>query len=205
MQTQKFSDFISSVAVRVSQGLGFKPTESKQLKNWQLSFEQQQRDNHDRWEALKQDIHRIESQILKRKAEYDSAHGMVREMVGEEIKLLFADLDRKQAQIKILRRNIDALSVTLDKIRELEQAAAKCVGEDQLDAIAVRLEEALDEVKQADAALEGIEQIQYEGPGRAAMDIKKRTEELKESGEKPTGLSESVQERLNQLQKDLEG
>lgn len=201
---EKFTEFFRAMAARVAQGLGLKPGEREQLRRWQAGFEQELRDQQDRWDSLKGEVRKLESRLLQKKAEYEAAHGLVKEMVGQEIEQLFGRMDRQSAQSKLVRRNLDALNTALDKIRELEEASAGGVKEEQLDELAVRLEDALAEVRQADAALDGLAKIEYTGRNREPVDLEERLAEYSDAKEPAVGLSANTLERLHQLEKETE-
>lgn len=202
---ENFSEFVSGLASKLAEGLKLKPTDKERLRQFKEKFTQDRDDHQDSLEALKDVIVEIEAQIKRKKAKYDDAHGLVKKTIGQEIEQAFRELDRKEAQGKLILRNIEVTSVTLDKIRELEEAANRGVKESDLDGIAVQLEEAFDDAKQTDEALRDLEGVNYKGLEKEPMDIDRRLGELsgsKEPKKSETGLSDSTMERLKQLEKE---
>ena len=200
------TEFLGSVASKLKTGLGLKPSDLAQLQDWSRRCEQAVRDNQDKWESMKNEIRKIELRLRKKKQEMDDSHGLVRRMVEEEIEKLFAQLDRKETQIRLLRRNSDTLEITLDKIREVEHATDKSMSEHDLDMLAVKLEEAFEELTQVDSALSGLRTVDYPSPERPASDVSARLSRLDEPEEKrPVGLSSRTADRLKQLEKEMDG
>ena len=198
----QMNELLGSLAARAAQGLGLKPTEREQLRQWRGGLEQELRNSHDAWEGMKEEIRRLEARLLKKKAEHDAAHGAIKDMVAQEIEHLFTQMDRKQSEITLLLRNQEAITLTLDKMRELEVAKASGVQEGQLDTLAVHLEDTLEQTQQADAALEGLKQVTYQRRAKEGMDVEARLANLDQAQKKTSGLSSRAQERLAQLEKD---
>ena len=204
---ENFSDFVSSLTSKLAEGLKLKPNEKERLQQFKEKFVQGRNDNQDSLETLKDDIRQIEARIKMKKAKYDAAHGLVKKTIGQEIEQAFRELDRKEAQAALILRNIEVTSVTLDKIRELEEAANRGVKEEHLDEIAVQLEEAYADTRQTDKALQDLEGVQYETREKESMDIDKRLGELsatQEPKKSEAGLSNATMERLKQLEKETE-
>ncbi len=201
---EKLNEFFGSLASKLKSGIGLKPNDLAELRGWAARCDQSLRDNQDRWEGMKQEIGRIELRIRKKKQEMDASHGMVRQMVGEEIEGLFSQLDRKANQIRLMRRNSDLLEISLDKIREVEHASAKPMSELQIDLLTTRLEEAFEELSSQDGAFEGLKGTLYAAPDRAKPDVQARLSELEPGGAVPArGLSSRTADRLKQLEQDL--
>lgn len=198
------TELVGTVTARLAQGLGLKPSDVQRLKSHAAALEQNQRDTQDRWEALKEEIRRIEGRLMKKKGEYEAAHGLVRKMVGEEIEQLFAQLDRKSDQMRLVSRNASAIAMTLDKLRELEHASADGVKEGQLDEISDRLEGAVAELKQADTAISDLERVGYKGREGAKADVEGRLSEYTDRKVSEDPLSSGTIERLKQLEKEME-
>jgi len=198
------AELAGSLAARLAQGLGLKPSEVQRLKAHAANLEQNQRDTQDRWEALKEEIRRVEARLMKKKGEYEAAHGLVQKMVGEEIEQLFAQLDRKTDQMRLVSRNASAIAMTLDKLRELEHASADGVKEGQLDDITDRLEGAVAELQQADTALSDLERVGYKGREQARPDLERRLSEIEGARSPAAPLSSGTIERLKQLEKEME-
>ena len=204
---ENFSEFVGGLTSKLAKGLKLVPTEQGRLAQFKATFLQNRAENQDSLEALKDEIHQVEDLIKLKKARYDAAHGLVQKTIGQEIEQAFRELDRKESQGALILRNLETTSVTLDKIRELEEAGKGGVDEQHLDEIAVRLEDAFAEVKQADAALEGLTEVKYEARARETMDLDRRLGELSGSkGPKKSepGLSDATLERLKKLEKETD-
>lgn len=196
---QTLPDCLATLVSRLRAGLGLAPDDLQELRAWSARCEQRLRDSQDLWQDMKGEIGRIESRIRKKKEEMESAHGMVRRMVEEEIEDLFALLDRKARQNRLLRRNANLLELGLDKIRELEHASARPLSEDQIDLLTVRLEEGIEELAAQDGAARGLAQTEYAGCSESGIDVARRMSELEDT---PTGLSPRTLERLRSLASD---
>jgi len=172
---ENFSEFVSGIASKLAEGLKLKPTDKERLGQFKEKFTQDRDDNQDSLKALKDEIVEIEGRIKRKKAKYDDVHGLVKETIGQEIEQAFPELDRKEAQEKLILRNIEVTIVTLDKIRELEEAANRGVKESDLEG------------------------VNYKDLEKEPMDIDHRLGKLsgtKEPKKSETGLSAATMERL---------
>ena len=191
----------------LAKGLGLQSSESDRLKQRKAEFIRNRNANQDSLASLKDEIRQIEERIRLLKVRYDAAHGLVQKTIGQEIEQAFRELDRKESQAALILRNLETISTTVDKMRELEEAGKRGVDEEHLDKIAVQLEEAFAAVKQADAALEGLTEVKYEARARETMDLDRRLGELSGSkGPKKSepGLSGATLERLKHLEKETD-
>jgi hypothetical protein len=200
----EFNDFVSDLTSRLARGLGLKTSDKEQLKQWRTKYEKERAATTDSWEQIKDDVRRIEARLKKHKAEYEAAHGMVKEMVGRQIEQAFRELDRKQAQIAIVQRNMETLGTFLDRISELEHAKAAAVSDLDLDALAVQLEEGFDAAQKADHALKDLDKVQYAAAEQPSMDVERRLGEMERTKTATPGLSRESVKRLKRLEKDTE-
>jgi hypothetical protein len=201
----EFSDFFSTVTNRLAHGLGLKASDKQQLTQWKAHLAQSKADNHDALEKLKEEIQQVEQRIRLKKTKFDQAHGLTQKMIGREIEQVFRELDRKEKQADIVLSGIEANSLALDKVGELERALERGFKEGQLDAIAVQLEDTFAEVQQADNALKDLEKVGYRAPETASVDVEQRTRELEGTKPAKAALSEATLARLKQLEPASEG
>ena len=101
--------------------------------------------------------------------------------------------------------SIEAVSIALDKVKELEHAIARHLKGDDLDKVSTLTEDIIDENKQAVSALEDLRRLEHGGLETEPVDVERRLRELTSPAEKETGLSEATRERLKQLEKQTEG
>lgn len=202
---EHFNDLLSSIASRLRQGLGLQPSDQRQLDAWKAKYAQDKADNQDRLESVKDEVRQLEARILQKKAKFDQSHGPVQKILGAEIEQAFRELDRKEKQVKIIVDGIEAVSIALDKVKELEHAKAHRLEEGELDQAAILAEDAIEENKQVLDALKDLQKLEQGGLETEPVDVKKRMRQMTGAAERDTGLSEKTLERLKQLEKQTEG
>ena len=202
---EHFNDLLSSIASRLRQGLGLQPSDQRQLEAWKAKYAQDKADNQDRLESVKDEVRQLEARILQKKAKFDQSHGPVQKIFGAEIEQAFRELDRKEKQVKIIVDGIEAVSIALDKVKELEHAKAHRLEEGELDQAAILAEDAIEENKQVLDALKDLQKLEQGGLETEPMDVEKRMRQMTGGAERDTGLSEKTLERLKQLEKQTEG
>ena len=201
----EFSEFLSTVGNRLAHGLGLKASEKQQLAQWKSGLAQSKADNADSLERLKEEIEQIEQRARQKKTKFDQAHGLTQKMIGREIEQVFRELDRKEKQAEIVLSGLDANSLALDKIAELERALQRGIKEGELDDIAVQLETTFAEVQQVDKALKDLEKVNYQGPETATVDVEERIRGLEGTQRAAATISAATLARLKQLEQDAEG
>ena len=202
---ENFNDLIGSIASRLKRGLGLKPSDEKQLAAWRTKYSQDKADNQDRLESVKDEVRQLEARILQKNAKLEQSHGPLQKIIGAEIEQAFRELDRKEKQVRIIMDSIEAVSIALDKVKELEHAIARHLKGDDLDKVSTLTEDIIDENKQAVSALEDLRRLEHGGLETEPVDVERRLRELTSPAEKETGLSEATRERLKQLEKQTEG
>jgi hypothetical protein len=202
---EHFNDLVSSIASRLRRGLGLEPSDQQQLDGWKTRYAQDKADNHDRLEALKDEVRQLEARILQKKGKFEQARGPVRKIIGAEIEQAFRELDRKEKQVRIIVDNIEALSIALDKIKELDHAKARRLTEGELDQASILTEDTIEENKQVVGALKGLQDLDHGGLETEPVDVEERLRQLAGPAETDAGLSEKTLERLKQLEKQTEG
>jgi hypothetical protein len=202
---ENFNDLISSIGSRLKRGLGLKPSDEKQLAAWRTKYSQDKADNQDRLESLKDEVRQLEARILQKKAKLEQSRGPLQKIIGAEIEQAFRELDRKEKQVRIIIDSIEAVSIALDKVRELEHAIARHLKGDDLDKVATLTEDIIEENRLAVSALEDLQRLEHGGLETQPMDVEGRLRQLTGPAEKETGLSEATRARLKQLEKQTEG
>jgi chromosome segregation ATPase len=203
---ENLKELLGSFTSRLAEGIGLKPTDQQELKAWAQKFETHLKENEDRLEDLKEEIRKIEARIMQLKVKLDQAHGMVKRIIGKQIEQALNDLDRKEKRSTIIFRNIDTVSLALDKIREvLEAIAGGVLDEDKIDELTERMKEGLDVLDRSDEARKELEETEYKATEEPEVDIEKRTKELAGQKDSAPYLSEAAAARLKQLEKEMEG
>jgi hypothetical protein len=195
-----FGDSISAILSRLAQSLGLKPSEGRRLELMEQKLAAAKASNIDRVDALAEKIRLLESQALRKKKELESSRGDSKRIVAGSIEQLFRDLDRLQGQERIIRSNIERLSIAQAKLQELRVAQETGVEEGQLDDIALDLQEVFAGVKTIDREAADLEQVEYEAPKRSRVDIEQRMAEVEGEAVTKTGLSPETEKRLKQLE-----
>jgi hypothetical protein len=205
MSANHFNDFLSSIASRLRRGLGLDPSDERQLEAWKAKYAQSKADNQDRLESVKDEVRQLEARILQKKAQFDQSRGPVRKILGVEIEQAFRELDRKEKQVSIIARSIEASAIALDKVKELEHAKAHRLTEDDLDQATILTEDAIQENKHIVDALKELQELEHGGLETEPVDVEERLRQMAGPAEEHAGLSEKTLERLKQLQKQTEG
>lgn len=200
-----FKDILRGMGARVAQGLGLHSSDRDRLKKLRADLEISKAGHVDRWELIKEDVRKLEARLGNLKKEYEGCRGTIKKMVGQQIEDAFRQLDRKEKEIMLVRRNIEQVQTTLDRMRELEHVVeSPGVTEGQLDDLAIQLEEGFDDARQTDKALADLNRVEYEAPAEEAVDFDKRLSELEEAPEPTPGMSAETAERLKQLEREAE-
>jgi hypothetical protein len=202
---KELSEFLGAISQRLAAGLGAKASDKQQVAQWKSHLAQAKADNVDGLERLKEEIAQVEQRIRLKKTKFDQAHGLTQKMIGKEIEQVFRELDRKEKQADIALASIDANALAMDKLAELERALERGLKDEQLDAIAVQLEDTFAEVQQADNALKDLEKVGYRAPEAATVDVSSRMRELEGAKPEAAGLSGATLERLKQMERETEG
>ena len=200
----KFSETVSAILSKLAQLLGIKPSDKRRVELMKRKLATTKAVNEDRLEALKDKIKQFETQVLRKKKEHEQAKGDRKRVVAGEIERLFRDLDRLQSQEVIIARNIEHTSVAQAKIEEYKAAQDKGLEEDELDNIAVELQEAFAGLKVADHASRDLERVEYQAPEVSPVNVDKRMAEVAGEEETTTGLSAETEKRLKQLETEEE-
>ncbi len=195
-----FGDAISEILSKLAQLLGLKPSEERRVDLMEQKLTASRAGNVDRLEALKDKIRLLESQALRKKKEFEAAHGDSKRILGGSIEQAFRDLDRLQGQERIISNNIERISVALAKIQEWKDARRTGLEEGQLDELALNLQEAVDGLKATDREAADLERVEYEAPKRSRVDVEERMGELQGEAATKTGLSPETEKRLKRLE-----
>jgi len=195
-----FNETIGAILSQLAEWLGIKPSEEHRLQRMEDRLAVAKADNVDRLEGIKEEIRVLESRARKKKREYDQAHGDTKRIVVGEIERVFRELDRLHGREKIISSNIEKTSIAQAKLGELRAARAQGVAEDELDAIAVDLQEAFEELKVSDRTARDLERVEYEAPEPSRVDVESRIAEVEGSKETSLELPEEMQKRLKELE-----
>ncbi len=195
-----FEESISAILSKLARLLGIKPTDERRTEMMEQKLAVAKAGNVDQLEALKDKIRQFEAQVLRKKKEYESARGDSKRIVGGEIERLFRDLDRLHGRENVIGSNIERISVAQAKIQEYKVAQTKGLEEDELDDIALELQDAFEGLKVADRASRDLEHVKYQAPRADPVNMEKRMAEVTGEQQTTTGLSAETEKRLRQLE-----
>lgn len=195
-----FEESISAILSKLARLLGIKPTDERRTEMMEQKLAVAKAGNVDQLEALKDKIRQFEAQVLRKKKEYESARGDSKRIVGGEIERLFRDLDRLHGRENVIGSNIERISVAQAKIQEYKVAQTKGLEEDELDDIALELQDAFEGLKVADRASRDLEYVKYQAPRADPVNTEKRMAEVTGEQQTTTGLSAETEKRLRQLE-----
>lgn len=196
-----FADTVSSLLARLAELLGLKPNEDKRMHAMQAKLATAHAYNADRLEALKEQIRTLEAAALRKKKEMDAAKGDTRRIIVGEIERIFRDLDRLRGSESIITTNLEKIAVAQAKLKELVEARAQSVRQDQLDDLALDLQEAFSELRLTDRAAKDLERVEYTAPQRAPVAIDERLAQAEGGHVQPAAeLSEETKRRLAALE-----
>lgn len=199
-----FSEKIAAILAEIAQFLGLKPSESRRIELMEQKLAGEMAGNVDRLEALKEKIKLLENQALFKKKEHNNTKGQSRRILGGEIGRIFRDLDRLNGQENVIAGSIERISNAQAKLGEYKAAQSRGLSEDELDDIAVGLQEVIDELKGIDRASKDLKDINYNGPEVSPVNVDERFEELGGEKETDSGLSVEVEKRLKELETEKE-
>lgn len=197
---------LPDLLVRLLEFLGIKKSDSDRFRRLKEKIHSAKAAKVDQLESLK-DQHRVlERKALGKKKEYDASKGNVKRIIAGEIDRIFKDIDRLKGQEAIIGQGIDKLSLASVKIDEILAGSVQDLDEDVFDDLAVDLEDIFAEHKRTDRAAKALEDVSYEAPQTAQIDVESRMAEFEgedqTSKESPNQLPESTVQRLKELAGD---
>jgi hypothetical protein len=158
--------------------------------------------NHDKIGLLKEQIGVLERRAQLQKKEYDQAHGPKKKIVEGEIERTLNELDRLHERNKILGSNIDKLDKFIAKIEELKAAQDRGVEEEDVDTLAVDLDDEFADLKDVDKAVDDLEKIIYRAPQERSINAVNRFRDIEGASEEDPSestLPEATVARLKAL------
>lgn len=170
------------------------------LEKMEAGFTASRRDNVDRLDELKSEIRTLESRAINKKKEMEQSHGDSKRIVVGEIERIFRELDRLRGRENIIAANLDRIDVALSKIREAKAALSAGVTEEQLDNIALEIQDLFETLKTLDRTSADLEREKYEAPKVAHVDVETRIAETEGAEKAPVALSPETEKRLKQLE-----
>ena len=202
---------ISDLLAKLLELLGLKTSQKKKFQKMERSLRDKKAINEDRLEELKDQIARVERQVLTKKREYEAAKGDTKRIVGGEIERLFKSVDRSRGQEDILARNLGQIGLGLAKLAEIRAALDSGVDEAVFDELALELQDIFGEMKEVDQEARELEATKYLSPRSESIDIdarmaaleadtpKAQTATPQRQSEAPEGLSQSSLDRMQEL------
>lgn len=197
-----FGDSISAGFSRLAGFFRLKATGKTRMEQMEKKLAASKAGNVDRLEALKQNSARLESMVLAKKKEYDAATGERRNIIAKEIERLFRELDRLHSREQIIAANTERISAAWAKLEEYRAAQESGLSESDLDDLALELQDAFDNLKQVDRAGKDLEQVAYQAPESAAVDVEQRMTEV--AGEQDEAVADSLAPETAKRLKELE-
>lgn len=173
-------DLVGSVLSRVAQGLKLNPSELEKIRAWKTKLEQAKRDNHDRVQDFKDGLRELEARVLKLHGEHQrESSGGLRRVVAREMDQACSELELKEERLDLLFANIERQAAALEKIAQLEETSRHGVSEAQADELAIQLEEAFDDLEQADEAMRGAQSVTYRRKESGKVDVAKHVRQIR--------------------------
>lgn len=149
------NDVLSEVAKR----LGLKDTEIGTMRRKQEELSDAIRNGHDRLDGLKERVDKLDAQLLEKKREYDAAGPGRRQIVKEELKLLFQRQDRSLEPVRVITQRLQAYQLLKDKIDQLIFVAENPSRTEEIDEITLDMEDMLDEQQAESKAVRELEGV----------------------------------------------
>ncbi len=196
----KLTETVSDILAQLAEWIGLKSSEADKLDALEQKLIRARASNEDRLEALKDEIRTLEARVLQKKKEADAARGDIKRMIIREIEQIIRDLDRLRGRETIITANVERTSVAVAKIHELRAARDQGVKDDQLDEIALDLQEVFADLKEADRGVRELEKERYEGAERASVDVSQRVGEVEGSKVTAGEFSEATLKRLKEIE-----
>ena len=194
---------MSDLLARLLEFLGIKKSDSAKYRCLKEKIHSAKATKVDQLESLKDELRILERKVLKKKKEYDAAKGSVKRIIAGEIERIFKAVDRLKGLEAIIGQGIDKLSLAETKVGEIIAGSVQDLEEDIFDELAVELEDIFAELKRTDRAAQQLEDVSYEAPKAAQIDVESRMAELegekKSVKESPGELPESTLQRLKEL------
>jgi len=197
-----FSETLTETLAKIAEWLGLKPSEAKRLDLMEQKLQSARRENTDQLEDLKGRIKSLERQALAQKAELEKAKGTSRRLVVSQIEQTFRDLDRLQGRENIVVQTLDRISLAITKVGEARAAKQQGVSEDQMDELAVELQDVFADLKVSDRAARDLERVEYSPPQRAQVDVEDRLGQFEGTAKQAAELPATIQQRLKELESE---
>ena len=172
----------------------------KVLDGMEERFSVAKRDNEDSLQNLKDDIKALETRALQKKRELEQSHGDTKRIIVGEIERVFRELDGLRGRENVIAANLERIRGALAKTGEAKVALRAGMSEDQLDTLALEMQDLYGELKSMDRAAVDLEKETYLAPGVSDVNVEKRLAESQGECESPAVLSAETAKRLKQLE-----
>lgn len=177
-----------------------KGREKKKLRQQLDATSKSLKEQYDALDVLKKDIEWIEKGILYKKKEYESITGNRRQIVANEVKLLYRKLKDFNGRSAIINSNIDKLNLFHTKIQELIYST-NAVSEEEIDNISISLEDKYEVIRNSGAAAEELRRKSIKDPlADSSIEVK----DIFDSVEYNTNSTSSSDKNLGSLDHELE-
>ena len=166
-----FADIIS----KIFEMLGLKKSESgntlAKLAKMEQRFLAVKTAAGDRLEELKKEIRELQHLALEKKNEFDSLKGDLRRIVAGDIERIRKQLSALQEREKLIGRRLEIAAAGLARVQEVRVTIeAGNIDSDDLDELAILLQESIDDMRDTDRAEADLAKIHYEPAIETATD-----------------------------------
>jgi hypothetical protein len=194
-------NLLGDIAAKLKEKMGIDPSDLQQMQKAEEESTQRMALVEDRLAALRDEIKRAEARILHRKREFDQETGGAKRMLGRELDRMVRRLTPLEREHEIQLDNQDATHAIISKVRELRAILSGRIKEEEIDLVAVQLEDAIEAADSAEQALNSLRQLSVrtsqsspaaEEPRQAAPAV----------AEPAPGLTEETAAFLRQLESD---
>jgi len=204
----RLAEAIWSLFEKLAPVFGREQRKLKKLERMEKKLEAEEKRNTDDIERLKKEICTLEALALQKKKVYDRTPGASKRTVAREIERIFRKLDLLRGREDILTSNLKRIDLVLSKIREEKVAIRPGATEEEIDDIALEIQDLFGQLRDADRAARELEREQYKIPEPAPVDVEKRMAELEEESqpemEAPADLPPELEKRLRRLEAEGE-
>ncbi len=118
-------------------------------------------ENVNNFDELKKKIQHLEAKIVRKKTEYDTSRGSVKQMVMLEIEQMFKELDSLKQNQLILNRNINKITQEISKLEQIRDSGLQGLNQEEIDQLALNLEDNFSKLQELDLVSKDLERVIY--------------------------------------------
>lgn len=155
-------------------------------------------------EAIKERIRVLENRALKLRKEHELARGDTKRIVLGEIERTFREIERHHQQSRIVEGSLNRNSIYRSKLIESRLVLDNPVSVDDIEDLAVDLEEGYADLRDADKAAAELEGVAYESPEHGSVSEEERIAAVDKRAKTQVELSEELKRKYQELEPDVE-